>query len=77
MSTGLETRRRSLAKSLSWRVVAGIITALVALAMTGQMKFAAEIGAIDTTVKLLIYFFHERVWNKIDYGRVSAPDYEV
>ena len=32
---------------------------------------------IDTLVKLLIYFVHERVWNKIDYGRVSAPDYEV
>jgi uncharacterized membrane protein len=77
MSAGLETRRRSIAKSLSWRVLAGIITACVALAMTGEMKFAAEIGVIDTTVKLLIYFLHERVWNKIDYGRVSAPDYEV
>jgi uncharacterized membrane protein len=77
MSTGLDTRRRSIAKSLSWRLLAGIITASVALAMTGEMKFAAEIGVIDTTVKLLIFYLHERVWNKIDYGRVSAPDYEV
>ena len=74
---GLETRRRSMAKSVSWRICAGFITAGVALAMTGQLAFAAKIGLVDTTVKLGIYFFHERLWNKIDYGRVPAPDYEV
>jgi uncharacterized membrane protein len=77
MNAGFETRRRSIAKSLSWRFLAGIITACVALGMTGQMKFAAEIGLIDTLVKLLIYFLHERAWNKVNYGRVVAPDYEV
>jgi uncharacterized membrane protein len=77
MSPGLETRRRSIAKAISWRILAAIITACVALAMTGQLEFAAKIGLIDTSVKLLIYFFHERIWNKINYGRVPAPDYEV
>ena len=43
----------------------------------GELGFAAKIGAIDTSVKLLIYFLHERLWNKVDYGRVPAPDYEV
>jgi uncharacterized membrane protein len=74
---GFETPRRSIAKALSWRVLAGLITSCVAWAMTGQMKFAAEIGLIDTLVKLLVYFVHERVWNRIGYGRVVAPDYEV
>ena len=77
MPVGLETRRRSLAKAISWRILAAIITACVALAMTHQIEFAAKIGLIDTAVKLFIYFFHERVWNKINYGRVSTPDYEV
>jgi uncharacterized membrane protein len=77
MNSGFETRRRSVAKALSWRFLAGIITTCVALAMTGELGFAAEIGLIDTVVKLLIYFFHERIWNRIDYGRVIAPDYEV
>lgn len=72
-----ETRRRSLAKSISWRILAAFITASVALVMTHQLEFAAKIGLVDTSVKLLIFFFHERVWNKINYGRVSAPDYEV
>jgi uncharacterized membrane protein len=77
MGPGIETRRRSLAKALSWRIVAAIITTLVVLAMTGRLEFAAKIGLIDTLVKLVIYFFHERTWNKIDYGRLRAPDYEV
>jgi uncharacterized membrane protein len=72
-----ETRRRSVMKSISWRFFAGIITSCIAFAMTGKIDFAAKIGILDTTVKLFIYFLHERVWNKIPYGRVSAPDYEV
>jgi uncharacterized membrane protein len=79
MSTfnGFETRRRSMAKAISWRIMAAFITSGVALAMTHQLEFAAKIGAIDTSVKLLIYFVHERVWNKVKFGRVPAPDYEV
>ncbi len=74
---GFEPRRRSMAKAISWRILAAFITAGVALAMTHQLEFAAKIGAIDTSVKLLIYFVHERLWNKIKFGRVPAPDYEV
>ena len=77
MRSGIETRRRSLAKALSWRIVAAIITTLVVLAMTGRMEFAAKVGLIDTLIKLGVYFVHERAWNKIDYGRLRAPDYEV
>ncbi len=57
--------------------LAAIITTLVVLAITGRLQFAAEIGLIDTLIKLVICFVHERTWNKIDYGRLRAPDYEV
>ena len=76
-AAAFETRSRSVAKAISWRILAAIITAVVALVMTHQLGFAAKIGAIDTSVKLLIYFLHERAWNKIGFGRVPAPDYEV
>jgi uncharacterized membrane protein len=77
MAPGFELRRRSVVKALSWRILAAIITTFVVLAMTGQMEFAATVGVIDTLVKLIIYFAHERVWNKLNYGRVRAPDYQV
>ncbi|HEX3697902.1 MAG TPA: DUF2061 domain-containing protein [Polyangia bacterium] len=77
MGVVLESRKRSMVKSLSWRILAGIITGCVAMVMTGQLEFAAKIGLADTSVKLLIYFLHERIWNKIPYGRATTPDYEV
>ena len=77
MATGLDTHKRSIAKSISWRILAGIITACVALYMTGKPDFAIKIGIADTVTKLLIYYVHERVWDRIGFGRVKAPDYEV
>jgi uncharacterized membrane protein len=77
MTAPFETRSRSVVKALTWRVLACFITSTVALLLTGQLKFAMEIGLIDTLVKLVFYFAHERAWNKINYGRIVAPDYEV
>jgi uncharacterized membrane protein len=73
-----ETRRRSIAKSISWRVFAAAITSSVVYILTGKGDFAAKVGVVDTAVKLFIYFLHERVWDRINYGRLPAgPDYEV
>ena len=73
-----ETRRRSVLKSLSWRFLAALITSSVVYVLTGKGDFAAKVGAVDTAVKLFIYFLHERAWDRINYGRVpAAPDYEV
>ncbi len=74
----METRRRSIVKALSWRVWATLITFFVALAITGETAFALEIGLIDTSAKLFIYFLHERMWLRIKYGRVPDPgDYSI
>jgi len=71
----METRKRSLAKALSWRFFATFITALVVFAMTGELAFAAKIGLLDTTIKLGAYFVHERVWLRIPFGRYT--DYQI
>lgn len=74
----METRRRSIAKALSWRCCATVITFLVVLMLTGELIFAAEIGLLDTTVKLAAYFFHERMWLRVSYGRYEQPsDYQI
>ena len=77
MAQGLDTHKRSIAKSISWRILAGIITMCVALVMTGKPDFAMQIGLADTLTPLLIYYLHERAWDRITFGRVKAPDYEV
>ncbi len=74
----METRRRSIVKSLSWRFFAIIITSLVAYQITGQLAFAIEIGLLDTAIKLFAYYLHERTWLKIKYGHdKKKPDYQI
>ncbi len=73
----IDTPRRSIAKALSWRVLAAIITTSIVWAVTGKLAFAATIGALDTLLKLAVYYAHERVWNKIDFGRIEPPEYQI
>ncbi len=74
----METTQRSIAKATSWRILATIITTAIALAMTGKWEFAATIGLADTFTKFFIYFGHERLWNRINYGREQKqPEYII
>jgi len=72
-----ETRARSIVKALSWRVFATLITTGVVYVMTGRIDNALEIGVVDTLVKLGLYFGHERVWERINYGRFRYTDYQI
>ena len=73
----MDSRRRSVAKALSWRMFATVITAAVAWAVTGKIGFAVTIGALDSLLKLGAYYAHERVWNRMSFGRAKAPEYEI
>ncbi len=74
----METKKRSIAKAISWRVIAMVITSALVLILTGEWGFAATIGLADTSLKFFIYFSHERLWNRITYGREDKqPEYNI
>ena len=73
----MESTRRSVAKALSWRFVATLITTTIVYAVTGKGEFAAGIGLADTAIKLFVYIGHERIWNRITYGRKRQPEYYI
>ena len=60
---------RSVAKALSWRVVGTLDTLVVSYFLTGEMAVAASIASVDFLTKLVLYFFHERFWNAIKWGK--------
>ena len=60
-----DSRTRSLAKAFSWRITAAFTTAVIAYAVTGQLDTAAMIGGIEFVLKFLIYYGHERIWNRV------------
>jgi uncharacterized membrane protein len=60
---------RSIAKSVSWRVVGTVDTILISWFITGKLELAFSIGSIELVTKMVLYFFHERIWNTIKWGR--------
>ena len=60
---------RSIVKSISWRVVGTLDTIVISWIITGQIKTALSIGGIELVTKMLLYFFHERIWDKIKWGK--------
>jgi uncharacterized membrane protein len=60
---------RSVVKSLSWRTIGTLDTVLISWLITGQLELAFSIGGIELVTKMVLYFFHERIWNSIKWGR--------
>ncbi|MGB5553040.1 MAG: DUF2061 domain-containing protein [Flavobacteriaceae bacterium] len=60
---------RSVAKAVSWRVIGTLDTLLISYLLTGEVAIAASIASIDFVTKMFLYFFHERLWNKISWGK--------
>lgn len=64
-----ESNGRSIVKTISWRLLATLTTAALVYAFTGKLNIAIAVGGIEVVLKLLLYYFHERTWNKIPYGK--------
>ncbi len=73
----MESHIRTITKALSWRFVATLITFSVAWLVTGKLTFAVEIGIVDTLIKLGVYYFHERLWIRVKFGKLRRPEYEI
>jgi len=64
-----ETATRSIVKSISWRLVGTIDTFIISWVITGEVALALSIGSIELITKMVLYFFHERFWNTIKWGK--------
>ena len=60
---------RSVVKSLSWRTIGTLDTILISWIITGELSLAFSIGSIELVTKMVLYFFHERIWNTIKWGK--------
>ena len=56
---------RSLLKAISWRFVASLDTMILVYLITGSLEAGVAIGAIEICTKIFIYYFHERLWDKV------------
>lgn len=66
------TKSRSFIKSLSYRVFGTLSSFLVVFVLTGKAALSALIAFWETVLKVGIYYWHERIWNKIVWGRKES-----
>ena len=64
---------RSLIKAVSWRLTGSVDTMIISFLITGKIKWALTISGVELFTKVGLFYLHERVWDKLSFGRVPEP----
>ncbi len=64
-----EAHSRSILKAISWRILGSMDTFVISFFVTGKLTFALSIASVETFTKIALYYFHERAWALIPFGR--------
>ena len=64
-----DLQKRTIVKTLTWRVTATLTTFIIAWIVTGDLLIGVSIGGIEAIAKIFLYYFHERIWNNITWAK--------
>jgi len=67
-----DTHARSVAKAVSWRILGTFATSAIVFVFTGSWKVSLFVGALEFVSKIGLFWMHERVWDRLAYGREEA-----
>ncbi len=75
----MDSHRRSIIKSITWRLIAVAITILISYLWLHEWGSSIVLSLTANGIKALLYYLHERGWNRIDFGRKKEilEDYQV
>jgi len=60
--------KRHILKTITWRVVGTIDTIILGWVISGDPTIGLSVGGAELATKMILYYLHERVWYKIDFG---------
>ena len=69
----MDTRIRSWVKSIVWRLVGIVILAAISYWITGNWKQMTIITTLFHSIRVVLYYYHERLWERINWGRLKHP----
>ncbi len=69
----LESQARAWVKSIVWRILGIIILGAISWVITHSWKEMTIITILFHGVRVILYYFHERVWERIHWGRIKHP----
>jgi uncharacterized membrane protein len=74
------SKKRSLAKTLTWRIIATTDTFILTLVSatwfsdelgigsSEAVALAGTVAALEVVTKMVLYYLHERGWSSLDWG---------
>lgn len=65
---GAETHPRSFLKAVTWRMLGSVDTFMLSYFFTGRAGVAGAIASTEVVTKIILYYFHERVWSMSEWG---------
>lgn len=68
------TNRRHALKTLTWRAIGTIDTIIIAWLFLDNVGESLNFGLYDTTLKLVLYYVHEKIWYRIDFGLTTRKN---
>ena len=60
--------KRHLLKTITWRIIGTIDTMILGWFVTGNPITGLKIGGLEVLSKMILYFIHERIWYKMNFG---------
>jgi len=64
----LVSHKRHVMKTITWRLVGTIDTILIGWIISGNPLIGLKIGSVEIITKMILYYIHERVWYKTNFG---------
>ena len=65
------SKKRHIAKTITWRLLATATTITLAWIISGDPMIGLKVGGWEFFLKMLLYYVHERVWFKVNFGLVT------
>jgi uncharacterized membrane protein len=73
----MESHSRSIVKAVTWRAGGTVVTFFIAWIITGEATLSVGIGLLDSLVKVGAFYLHERMWNRLRFGKLEPPEYQI
>ena len=74
MATAVDSRARSWVKSIIWRVIGIVILGALVWLFTHDWQETTLITITFHTIRLVLYYYHERAWERIGWGRKKLKE---
>jgi len=72
-----ETNIRTIAKGFSWRFFATVTTVLIVYLFFGRLDLAIAAGILETFSKVLLYYGHEKLWQRVRWGKKKIEPFNL